>query len=129
MHYDSEKKNNAIYFTSVEATYDPLKNDFVLVMPILSHDDQQFGIDGETGKYIIAKNIENYLVITGQKYICNNTNQFDEVIILNNDWKYIPSLFPFLPQHPQQTHQPQESRHHLIPPSKRTNLANLLALC
>ena len=21
--------------------------------------------------------------------------------ILNNDWKYIPSLFPFLPQHPQ----------------------------
>jgi len=56
MHYDSEKKNNAIYFTSVEATYNPLKNDFVLVMPILSHDDQQFGIDGETGKYIIAKN-------------------------------------------------------------------------
>ena len=49
--------------------------------------------------------------------------------ILNNDWKYIPSLFPFLPQHPQQTHQPQESRHHLIPPSKRTNLVNLLALC
>lgn len=36
-----------------------------------------------------AKNIENYLVITGQKYICNNTNQFDEVIILNNDWKYV----------------------------------------
>jgi hypothetical protein len=56
MYYDSEKKNNAIYFTSVEATYNPLENDFILVMPIISHNDQEFGIDAENGKYIIAKN-------------------------------------------------------------------------
>ena len=36
-----------------------------------------------------AKNIENYLVITGEKSTCNNTDEFDEVIILNNDWKYV----------------------------------------
>jgi hypothetical protein len=56
MHYDSEKRNNGIYFTSVEATSDPIKNDFILVMPILAHDDEEFGIDAQTGEYIIAKN-------------------------------------------------------------------------
>jgi hypothetical protein len=36
-----------------------------------------------------AKNIENYLVITGSKNHYNEQIVFEEVIILNNDWKYI----------------------------------------
>jgi hypothetical protein len=54
IHYDEIKRNSGVYFTNTDVTFDPLKNDFVLTMPMMNQETQQFGIDCETGKYVIV---------------------------------------------------------------------------
>jgi len=56
IYYDAKKRSAGVYFTDVNASLNPLNNDFILIMPILqSTEQEQFAIDCRTDNYTIVK--------------------------------------------------------------------------